>query len=120
MSFITINTDPAATSLSGLDGVLANTGLGRLSNWQMLTGPLTELDTTWQDYGITVSFDTSTRTVEHNDLMYFLDTSGRFRFSATPSANEARPSGRYELSSTDIARFARGMATYAAELADSR
>ena len=37
--------------------------------------------------------------------MYFLDGTGRFRFSATPFANERRPSGTYELASSEISRF---------------
>ena len=117
VSFLTINTDPGATAASGVDGVLTRTDLGRLSNWEMLTGPLAELNTVWQNYGITVSYDTATRAVNHNDVMYFLDATGRFRFSATPTADEARPSGRYELPGAEVARFAHGIAAYAAELA---
>jgi len=120
VSFLTVNTDPAATAVSGLQGVRIRTGLGRLSNWHMLTGPVSELNTVWQSYGITVSFDTATRKVEHNDVMYFLDGEGRFRFSATPFADESRPSGVYELPSAEITQFARGIATYAGELVADR
>jgi protein SCO1/2 len=120
VSFLTINTDPAAAAVSGLDNVLEKTGLGRLSNWHMLTGPLSELNTVWRNYGITVSFDDATRTVEHNDVMYFLDAKGRFRFSATPFADESRPAGTYALAKADITRFAKGIATYAGQLTGVR
>lgn len=120
VSFLTVNTDAGATSVSGLQEVLSKTGLGRLSNWHMLTGPLSELNALWRSYGVTVSFDTVTRTVEHNDVMYFLDGEGRFRFSATPVANERRPSGTYHLPSDQIAEFAHGIAIYAGQLAKSR
>jgi cytochrome oxidase Cu insertion factor (SCO1/SenC/PrrC family) len=116
VSFLTVNTDPGATAVSGLDPVLSRTGLGRLANWHMLTGPVAELNAVWLDYGITVTYDTATRTVEHNDAIYFLDESGRFRYGATPSANELRPSGTYVLAEGDIARFATGIATYVGQL----
>ncbi|MGA2804317.1 MAG: SCO family protein [Acidimicrobiales bacterium] len=118
--FLTVNTDPAATAVSGLANVLTKTALGHLPNWHMLTGTLSELNAVWRSYGITVSFDAATRTVEHNDVMYFLDGDGRFRFSATPFANERRPSGTHELASDEISKFATGIATYAYELTDSR
>ncbi len=120
VSFLTINTDPAATEVSGLQGVLVRTGLGRVSNWYMLTGSVAQLNTVWRSYGITVSFDPATGEVEHNDVMYFLDDKGRFRYSATPFADEGRPSGIYELPSAEIARFARGIATYASQLVVER
>ncbi|MGA2529668.1 MAG: SCO family protein [Acidimicrobiales bacterium] len=120
VSFVTVNTDPAATAVSGLEEVLAKTKLGRMANWHMLTGPLSELSTIWRDYGITVSFDTSTRTVEHNEVIYFLDGAGQFCFSATPFANESRPTGTYVLPVSDVKEFARGIATYARELVDAR
>ena len=115
MSFLTVNTDPAATSVSGLQKAVA-TGLGRLANWHMLTGPLSELNNLWRAYGIVVSFDPATRTALHNDVMYFLDGEGRFQFSATPFADESRPSGVFELSAQQTREFARGIATYAAQL----
>jgi len=120
VSFLTVNTDPAATAISGLSNVLTKTALGRLPNWHMLTGTLSELNAVWQSYGITVRFDAVTRTVEHNDVMYFLDGEGRFRFSATPFGNERRPAGTYQLASNEISEFARGIATYAYRLTDSR
>lgn len=120
VSFVTINTDPDATAVSGLQGVLSKTGLDRLSNWHMLTGPLSELNAVWRSYGVTVTFDTATRTVEHNDVMYFLDGQGRFRFSATPVADERRPSGAYYLPSAQIAQFAHGIATYAGDMVASK
>jgi protein SCO1/2 len=120
VSFLTVNTDPASTAVSGLDRALATTKLGAFANWHMLTGPLAELNSVWRAYGISVSFDTATRTVAHNDVMYFLDGKGRFSYRASPFANEARPSGRFVLPQAEISRFALGIATYAARVEDTR
>ncbi len=114
--FLTVNTDPAATAVSGLDEAVARTGLGHLPNWYMLTGPLSELNTVWRAYAVTVTFDTVTRTVSHIDVMYFLDGRGRFAYSATPFADESRPAGSYVLPRSEVARFALGVATYAARI----
>lgn len=120
VSFLTVNTDPASTAVSGLDRALATTKLGVLANWHMLTGPLAELNSVWSSYGISVSFDTATRTVAHNDVMYFLDGKGRFAYRASPFANEARPSGKFVLPGAEISRFALGIATYAARIEGTR
>jgi len=120
VSFLTVNTDPAATAVSGLDRALATTKLGNLPNWHMLTGPLSELNSVWQSYGISVTFDTATRTVTHNDVMYLLDGRGRFVYGASPFANERRPLSTFVLPPAEIARFALGIATYAARILDDR
>ena len=118
VSFLTVNTDPAGTAVSGLDRASSLTKLGELTNWHMLTGPITELNSVWQSYGISVAYDTATRTVTHNDAMYFLDPRGRFAYAASPFANESRPSGTFVLPKTEITRFALGIATYAARIVD--
>jgi cytochrome oxidase Cu insertion factor (SCO1/SenC/PrrC family) len=118
VSFLTVNTDPAATAVSALDRALSMTKLGVLPNWHMLTGPLSELNSVWQSYGISVTYDTATHTVAHNDTIYFLDTQGRFVYGASPFANESRPSGTFVLPRAEITRFALGIATYAARILD--
>jgi cytochrome oxidase Cu insertion factor (SCO1/SenC/PrrC family) len=118
VSFLTVNTDPAATAVSGLERVLATTELGDVPNWHMLTGPLSELNSVWRAYGVSVTFDTATRTATHNDVMYFVDGKGRFVYGASPFANERRPSGSFVLPPAEIARFAFGIATYAARILD--
>ena len=49
VSFLTVNTDPAATAVSGIDEVLTRTRLGSLTNWHMVTGPVSELDAVWRE-----------------------------------------------------------------------
>lgn len=119
VSLVTVNTDPGALAVSGLRAAAA-TGLSGLPNWHMVTGPLQEMDSVWRAYGITVNFDPSSRVVVHNDLLYILEPGGRFSYSATPFGDESRTTGRYSLGPADIARYARGIATYASRLVSPR
>lgn len=113
--FLTINSDPRATTPGSLRPVLRRTDLGAVANWSMLTGPLTSLDATWKHYGLAVTMVRKTGAVAHNELVYFVDPRGRLRLQATPFANESR-TGVYRLSPADVSRFGRGIALYAARL----
>ncbi len=120
VSFLTVNTDPASVAVADISAPVTGTRLGRLPNWHMLTGALGALNAVWQSYGVVVTVDASTREVAHTDIMYFIDPSGQFRFSATPFGNESRTTAVYTLSRSEVSRFAKGIATYAGVLAGDR
>jgi len=108
VSFVTVNTDPLG--LSGRAAGPAETGsLRAVPTWQFLSGSLSQLDSVWRSYGVEVEIQTSTRTVSHNEVMYFIDTLGRVRDRATPFANETR-SGVYTLAVPTETKWAAGVA----------
>ena len=115
VEFLTVNTDPTALAQSSDAPVLQRTGLGALSNWRMLTGPLASLDAVWKAYGVSISADTKTGLEVHNDVMDFIDAKGDLRFRATPFADESA-TGTFSLSPAAITRWGRGMATYTERL----
>jgi cytochrome oxidase Cu insertion factor (SCO1/SenC/PrrC family) len=115
VEFLTVNTDPTALAQSTEGPVLEGTGLGALANWRMLTGPLASLDAVWKAYGVSISADTKTGLEAHNDVMDFIDAKGQLRYRATPFADE-NATGTFSLSPAAIARWGRGMATYAERL----
>ena len=115
VTFVTINTDP----LSLAPGHATITGVApfiQLANWRFLTGSLKVLNRVWTNYGISVTVNDATRRVSHNDLMYFIGSSGTFAWAATPFANEAK-NGTFSLSTASADRFATGIARYAGRLA---
>jgi protein SCO1/2 len=112
VEFVTVNTDPSALSVSGLAGAEAASNLAALPNWIMLTGPLSTMDAVWKSYGISITVVQKTGTEAHNNFVYFIDPQGQELYRATPFANESR-SGTYSLPSTDINRWATGLAAYA-------
>ncbi len=119
VSFLTVNTDPGAVSSSPLSPALARTGLGKLANWHMLSGSVSELDDVWKSYGVLVAYNPATGQVTHNDVMYFLDQTGHFRYSATPFANEKVGTGTYSLPKAVVRHYGEGIATYASSLVDN-
>ena len=115
VEFLTVDTDPLALARSAPSAVLADTGLGALPNWHMLTGPLATLDPLWRAYGVSISVERTTGMEAHNDVLYFIDAKGDLRWRATPFADES-PTGNYSLPPATIARFAGGIATFTRQL----
>jgi cytochrome oxidase Cu insertion factor (SCO1/SenC/PrrC family) len=115
VEFVTVNTDPSTLSVSGLAGAEAASKLSTLRNWTMLTGSLSAMDAVWKSYGIAITVVQKTGAEAHNNFIYFIDSQGREIFRAAPFANESR-GGVYSLPSTDIDRWATGIAAYAAKV----
>ncbi|MHB1988852.1 MAG: SCO family protein [Acidimicrobiales bacterium] len=107
VEFLTINTDPLATSLAATSP--ATRHMAGMKNWEYLTGTIGRLDPVWKAYGITIDVQPSTAAISHSDLMYFIDASGRLRAQATPFANQVAK-GSFVLDRTTTARFGAGIA----------
>ena len=75
------------------------------------------LDAVWRSYGVSIKAWADTGTVVHNNVMYFVDPSGRLRIRATPVADEST-AGTWSLPAASIRRSAQGIASYAAGLLD--
>lgn len=116
VSFVTVNTDPLDLRDAATAPITTMTTLPTLANWQFATGTVHELDPVWKAYGVSITVQPSSRTVSHNDVLFFVRPDGRLAWRATPFADESR-SGTYSLPAGDLARFAQGIATYAAQLA---
>jgi cytochrome oxidase Cu insertion factor (SCO1/SenC/PrrC family) len=114
-AFVMVNTDPLETSLVPPPPALTQTGLGALANATFLTGSLGQLSSVWRAYGVSVAVSNTTRLVDHNDIMYFIDARGRFALEATPFGNEDS-FGVYSLDPATIHTFARGVADAATGL----
>lgn len=110
-----VNTDPQNTLVEARPAALVTPGLAGRPDVAFLTGPLAALDAAWTHYGVSVDVTSSGRVV-HNDVLYFIDASGRLRALAVPFGDESRR-GAYHLSSADEERFARGVAEEAGILA---
>lgn len=110
-----VNSDPRLTSLTTVPPALAQTGLLDRTNVIFLSGPLSDLNRTWSNYGVTVTVDRATKVVTHTDVMFFIGPTGRMKLRATPFANEDQL-GVYSLAPDGIRTFARGIADSAASL----
>ena len=117
VAFVTVNADPLAPAGPATPAAVSTTGLAALGNWQFLTGPVPALDAVWRSYGVSIKAWADTGTVVHNNVMYFVDPSGRLRIRATPVADEST-AGTWSLPAASIRRSAQGIASYAAGLLD--
>ncbi|MGH9090870.1 MAG: SCO family protein, partial [Acidimicrobiales bacterium] len=116
VSFVTVNTDPLDLRGTTTAPVATMTTLPTLANWQFATGSVHQLNQVWKAYGVSITVQPSTRTVSHNDTLFFVRPNGKLAWRATPFADESR-AGVYSLPAKDVTRFAQGIATYAAQLA---
>jgi protein SCO1 len=115
VAFVTINSDPLASASPLVARVGTNATTSLSSDWTFLAGPLAELDAVWKSYSITVEVQRTTGAVAHNDLLYFIDPSGRLRFRATPFADEDA-AGTFSLASGTEAAWSSGIADEARSL----
>lgn len=115
VTFITVNSDPLDLRAGAGAAILAQPSVAHLANWRFLTGPLTTLNPLWVAYSISITADRSSGKVSHNDAMYFIGPTGKLAWSATPWADETAHG--YTLPPADLARFAKGIATFAGRLA---
>ena len=118
VTFAVVNTDPLETSVRPTPALLSETKLGSLANVTYLTGSVHSLSRVWASYGVQVVVLNATRTVTHNDIMYFIDPTGHLRFQVTPFANEGA-NGTYTLSAQDTNRFGHGIASVVTQLEGS-
>jgi len=93
---LTVNTDPLSPQGAVRIPRLPAADASSLAAWHFLTGTLSQLDAVWKAYDVTVEVSSATGLVAHNDLLYFIGTSGRLRFRATPFADESQ-TGTYSL-----------------------
>jgi cytochrome oxidase Cu insertion factor (SCO1/SenC/PrrC family) len=119
VEFAAVNTDPRDTSPAPVPPSLGQTGLVNLANVVYLNGPLSELNTVWSSYGVTVTVQKSTQVVTHTDVMYFIGPTGKMTLRATPFANEDRL-GAYSLAPDQIQKFGRAVADAATSVLGSR
>lgn len=115
VEFVTVNTDPLATTVTAKSPAVSSMASRRLSNWEMVGGRLSLLNAVWKAYGLTINVSRTTGLVAHNDLVYFIDQSGRLRIKANAYANEST-AGVFSLPPASIARWGEGIATYASSL----
>lgn len=109
VEFVIVNSDPLETSLSPTPPLLTLTPLGTMASVTYLSGSISELATVWTEYGVSVLVQRATRTVTHNDIMYFINPSGHMPTRATPFANEGA-NGVFSLPTADTIRFGNGIA----------
>jgi cytochrome oxidase Cu insertion factor (SCO1/SenC/PrrC family) len=83
---VAVVANPIYTSTAFTQAFTHQEGLDQVANWLYLTGPLSQLQTVWQHYGIEVENLPAGAMAAHNDLAYVISASGHVRqeFSDDP------------------------------------
>jgi cytochrome oxidase Cu insertion factor (SCO1/SenC/PrrC family) len=77
--FVAIVTNPLYRSLAVIDAFDRQEGFDKVPNWLYLTGSASELQNTWNNYGVEVEVSPAGAMVAHSDIAYVIDQSGRER-----------------------------------------
>lgn len=115
VDFVIVNTDAHHVLYRTHPLLLSLFGLDHATNVRFLTGTLSDLNTVWIDYGLSVRVGALANQIAHNDVMYFITRQGRLHSLAVPFANEDHR-GVFTLGAADIHRFAEGISAVAISL----
>jgi cytochrome oxidase Cu insertion factor (SCO1/SenC/PrrC family) len=55
-------------------------GMNRLTNWQYLTGSVSNLQKVWNAFGVQVQYSTGGAMIAHSDTAFVIDAKGRIRY----------------------------------------
>lgn len=115
VDFVIVNTDPAHTSFTPNPRALSVPRLQDSPTVLFLTGSLPQLNAVWIHYGLGVRSGAQPGQLVHNDLMYFISTSGKLTTLVIPFGTIDQ-FGVAHLGAADIHRFALGIADVAVSL----
>ncbi|MGA3351818.1 MAG: SCO family protein [Acidimicrobiales bacterium] len=78
--FISIVTNPIYRSLAVIRAFDDDEGLEHVKNWLYLTGSVSQLERTWNTYGIEDQVEPAGSMVAHSELAYVIDPAGHTRY----------------------------------------
>ncbi len=80
-----VDANPKSTQV---DDVLSYTQLhGMLGQWHFLTGGLSQLRSTWQNYGVADDISTDANIIDHTPALYIIGPDGKMRYSSVTYPN---------------------------------
>lgn len=113
--FLAVNVNPWHTDVPSVATYSDAHGLKTLPTWHFLTGPTNRLRAVWRSYHVSVSAPDPATDVVHTSVVYFIDTRGRERYVAFPTADHTS-SGEAFLPAAATAAWGKGIALVATSL----
>ena len=83
VALVSVVNNPLYTSPAATRAFDRQEGMGQLPNWSFLTGSLSQLQHTWDAYGVQTSVSPAGAMVAHSDLVFLIDRTGRLRVVLT-------------------------------------
>ena len=112
VAYIVVDANPGDIGPGAPVGALEHEGLSLLPHSYFLAGSLKALNKVWTSYGVNVEYQPASRRLAHTNVIYVIARGGRLDFALQPFGNEAS-SGVFSLPTTEVDRFAAGLAVYA-------
>lgn len=79
LELVAVSNNPLYTSRSATAAFDRQEGMGQLPNWHFVTGPLSELHSVWNSYGVQTAVTPAGAMIAHSDLVYVIDGRGHLR-----------------------------------------
>jgi cytochrome oxidase Cu insertion factor (SCO1/SenC/PrrC family) len=113
--FLGINVNPFHNTTTDMLAYSHEHGLDSIPNWHFVTGSVPALKEVWRDYGISVDAPSPDADVVHSSEVFFIDSQGVERFSASPMDYHTA-SGTAYLPAADLTRWGQGIAVVVQQL----
>jgi cytochrome oxidase Cu insertion factor (SCO1/SenC/PrrC family) len=81
VEFVAIDANPRYTAPDYLMAFDDQEHLSQVSNWAYLTGTLSELESSWNEYGILIGYSPGGAMIAHSELAYVISPTGQVRYS---------------------------------------
>jgi len=79
VELVAVDANPLYRSTADTMAFTRQEGLDQLHNWHYLTGPLSQLESAWNSYGLETAVSPAGAMVAHSDLLYVIDRTGHTR-----------------------------------------
>jgi cytochrome oxidase Cu insertion factor (SCO1/SenC/PrrC family) len=117
VAFVAVSVDAAHDTVGQLASFSSREGLSRLPRWTFLTGPSSDLERAWREYGVSVDVGQD-GAMTYTGAMYFITPHGREAYVATPYGNQT--AGGSTLPRRDVVEWGKGIALLAERAAGVR
>ena len=113
--FLAVNVNPFHATVADVTSFTDEHQLDAIPSWHFLTGPVSDLRTVWNGYGVSVDAPGPTADVIHSSFVYFIGPNGAERYIGSPE-DDHRANGDAYLPGNQIAAWGDGIAAVARSL----
>ena len=115
VAFVAVNVNQYHNTTADMLAYTQEHGLSAIPTWHFVTGPVPALRSVWWNYGIYVDAQSPDADVVHSSVVFFLDSHGMERYSASPTDYHTSAGDAY-LPAGQIEQWGQGIALVAKSL----
>jgi cytochrome oxidase Cu insertion factor (SCO1/SenC/PrrC family) len=115
VAFLAVNVNVDHVQVADVAAFSQEHGLATIPSWHFFTGPASDLQTVWSNYGVEVQNSGPTADVVHSSFVFFIGPDGHERYLANPT-DEHTSTGAAYLPAGQLASWGQGIAQVARSL----